>query len=129
MAATMPCKLQTTKCSHRHREIDSGSNKIKKSKHACIVEARESARKRLERFLPKDHEDHLAEKAFNSWSHYNLVHKLIPMSQATKNPDREAAVDKEWGKLEKRRSSKRHRNSDKHSPFCFAYGHRSSQEC
>ena len=33
-------------------------------------------------------------------THYNLVHKFIPMSQAMKIPDSEAAVDKEWKKLE-----------------------------
>ena len=33
-------------------------------------------------------------------THYNLVHKVIPMPQATKIPDAKAAVDKEWKKLE-----------------------------
>ena len=33
-------------------------------------------------------------------SHYNLVHKLIPMPQTMKNPDAKAAVDKELKKLE-----------------------------
>ena len=33
--------------------------------------------------------------------HYNLVHKFIPMPQATKIPAAKAAVDKEWEKLEK----------------------------
>ena len=32
----------------------------------------------------------------NSSSHYNLVHKFIPMPQAMKIPDAEAAVDEEW---------------------------------
>ena len=36
----------------------------------------------------------------NSGSHYNLVHKFIPMPQAMKIPDAKAAVDKEWKKLE-----------------------------
>ena len=51
--------------------------------------------------LPNDHEDHIAEKVFNSLSHYNLVHKFIPMPQAMKIPDAKAAVEKEWEKLEK----------------------------
>ena len=47
------------------------SNKSPQTKHACIVEAHESTRKRLESTLPKDHEVHIAEKRFNSISHYN----------------------------------------------------------
>ena len=33
-------------------------------------------------------------------THYNLVHKFIPMPQAITIPDAKAAVDKEWKKLE-----------------------------
>ena len=33
-------------------------------------------------------------------SHYNLVHKFIPMPKAIKIPDAKAAVDKGWEKLE-----------------------------
>ena len=49
----------------------------------------------------KDHEDHIAEKGFNSLSHHNLVHKIIPVHQAMKIPDAMVAVDKEWEKLGK----------------------------
>ena len=45
-----------------------------KTKYACIVEANESTRKRLEGTLQKDHEDHIAGKGINSLNHYNLVH-------------------------------------------------------
>ena len=41
----------------------------KKTNHACIVEAHESTRKRVETTLPKDHEDHIAESGFDSMSH------------------------------------------------------------
>ena len=58
-------------------------------------------RRRLESTPPKDHEDHIAEKGFNSLSHCNLVHKFAPMPQAMNIPDAKAAVDKEWEKLEK----------------------------
>ena len=51
-----------------------------KSKHACIAEARESMRSRLERTLPKDREDRVAGKGSNSLSHYNLVHKVHSFS-------------------------------------------------
>ena len=37
----------------------------------------------------------------NSLSHYSLVHKFIPMSQAVKIPDAKEALEKEWEKLEK----------------------------
>ena len=40
------------------------------------------------------------EKGQNSVLHNNLVHKFIPMPQATKIPDTKAAVDKERKKLE-----------------------------
>ena len=76
MEAAMPCKLRTKKCPNKLREADSEtkeSHKMQKTKHACIVEAHESTRKRLESTLQKDHEDHIAEKGFNSLSHYNLV--------------------------------------------------------
>ena len=43
----------------------------------------------------------MQEHGDNSLQHYNLVHKFIPMPQAMKIPAAEAAVDKEWEKLEK----------------------------
>ena len=43
----------------------------------------------------------LHENGDNSLQHCNLVHKFIPMPQAMKIPAAKAAVDKEWGKLEK----------------------------
>ena len=63
-----------------------GESGTRKSKHACIMEAHESTRKRSEWTLPKDHEDRIAGKGFNSSSHYNLVHKYIPVPQAMKIP-------------------------------------------
>ena len=51
--------------------------------------------------FPRDHEDLIAEKGFNSWSHYNLVHKPVSTLQAIKMPNAKATVDKEWEKLEK----------------------------
>ena len=57
------------------------------TKYACVVEADESMRKRMEGTLLKDHEDHIAGKGMNSLSRYNLVHKSNPMPQAMKIPD------------------------------------------
>ena len=66
------------------------------TKHACIVEADESTTIRLEGASYWYHEDHVAAKGINSLSHQNLVHKFIPMPQAMKIPDAEAAAEKEW---------------------------------
>ena len=102
MKAAVPCKLRTTKRPNKLLEADSeiqGSNR--KTKHACIVEALESMRKRLESTLPRNHEDHIAEKGFNWRSQNNLVRKFIPLSQVRKIPGAKAAVDEEWEKLEK----------------------------
>ena len=90
MDAAMPCKKKTKKHSGlQETEAKSDeSNKIPKTKHACIVEARECRRKRLESSLPKIHEDRKQ----------RTLHKFIPMPQAI--PDAKAAVRKEWNKLE-----------------------------
>ena len=47
---------------------------------------------------PSNHEDHIAGKGENSFQHYNLVHKFIPMPQAMKIPGAKAAEDKGMGK-------------------------------
>ena len=51
--------------------------------------------------IPHHHEDHIAGKGNNSLQHKNLVHKFIPIAQAMKIPAAQAAVGKEWEKLEK----------------------------
>ena len=70
-----------------------------KTRLACILEAGESTRMRMENSEPHNHEDHIAGKGDNSLQHKNLVHKFMP--QAMKIPAAEAAVDKEWEKLGK----------------------------
>ena len=75
MEAAMPCEMGTKKRLKKLRETASESdesNKIQKTKLACVVEAHESTRKRLESTLPKDHEDRIAGKGFNSLSHRNF---------------------------------------------------------
>ena len=72
------------------------------TKYACTVEADESTRRRMEGTPHKDHEDTHCRKGINSLSHYNLVHKFIPMPQAMNIPEAKAAVDEESEpKLEK----------------------------
>ena len=68
-----------------------------KSKLACILEASESTRLRMEESLPNYHEEHIAGMGDNSLQHYNLVHKFIPVPQAMKIPAAKAAVDKKLG--------------------------------
>ena len=97
MAPAMPCK---TCKKNKHGETRSKINDFK-SKFACILEASESTRMRMEESLPKYHEDHIAGKGDNSLQHYNLVHKFIPMLQAMKIQAPKAAVDEECEKLEK----------------------------
>ena len=92
MAPAMPCKISKK---NKHREIRNKTNDFK-SKFACILEANESTRMRVEESLPKYHEDHIAGKGDNPLQHLNLVHKSIPMPQAMKIPAAKAAVKKEW---------------------------------
>ena len=87
MPVAKPCKLQRDNYRESCRTVEEH-----KTKYACIVEADESTRKRMEGSLHKNHEDHAAGKGMNSLSHYNLVHKFIPMPQAMKIPDAKAAV-------------------------------------
>ena len=88
MEAAMPCKKGTKfflKKSSPPQETQRQGCKpdtIPKTKYACIVEAHESTRQRLESSLPKNHEDHVAGKGYTSMTHFNLVHKFIPMQQA-----------------------------------------------
>ena len=94
-APAMPCKT-CKKCNHGETR---GKTNEFKSNLACILEASESTRMRMEQSLPKYHEDHKAGKGDNSLQHYNLVHNFIHMPQAMKIPAAKAAVDEE--KLEK----------------------------
>ena len=97
MAPAMPCK--TCKQS-KHGETRSKTDDFK-SKFACILEASESTRMRMQETLPNHHEDHIAGKGDYSLQRDNLVHKFVPMLPAMKIPAAKAAVDREWEKLEK----------------------------
>ena len=84
MEAAMACKTGTKKCLKKLRGTVSESDESN-TKHAWIVEAHESTRKRLESTLPKDFEDHIAGTGYNSISHHILLHKFLPMPQAMQN--------------------------------------------
>ena len=84
---------------NKHGATRGKSNEIK-SKLVCILETSESTRMDMVESLPNYHEDHIAGKRDNSLQHLNLVHKFVLMPQAMKIPAANAAVDKEWEKLE-----------------------------
>ena len=77
--AAMPCKTPVNCRGETCRNF--GKHK---TKHACIVDADESMRIRLEGLSHKYHEDHISAKGINSLSHCNLVQKFIPMPEAKK---------------------------------------------
>ena len=105
------------------------------------MEAHESTKKHFESTLPEVHEDHIADKRFNSLSHFILVHKFVPMPQAMKSLDAKAAVDREWEKLEKLRAWKLSKveirkevileaqKRETESSLWYIDGHLSPQEC
>ena len=90
MPAAMPCKTRREK----YTETCSVEKKCK-TKYACIAEADESARKRME---GSHHEDHIAGNGMNSLSHYNLVHNFLPTPQAMKLPDATSCSGQRMGK-------------------------------
>ena len=137
MALALPCKT-SKKC--KHGETRGKTNKFK-SKLACILEASESTRLRMEESLPDYHEDHFAGKENNSLQHRILVLKIIPTLQAMKIPAAKAALDKEWEKLEKipgwdltKVRSKKEvideaRTKGEKVHFCINDGHLSFEDC
>ena len=96
MPAAMPCKIQMKSSGETHRNIGK-----RKTKYACVVDADESTRPRLEGAGHKPHQDHISAKGTISFTYYSLLHKFIPMPRATKIPDAKAALEKEWENLRK----------------------------
>ena len=85
MPAAMPCKTPINGRGETCRSI--GKHK---TKYACIVEADESLRIRLEGVPDRYHEDHIAAKGINSLSHYNLVARGMGSPRHAKNRRRRA---------------------------------------
>ena len=56
-------------------------------------------RKRLEGTLPKDHEDHIAGKGFNTLSPYNIVHKVVPFASSDENSGCESSSGHSMGEF------------------------------
>ena len=117
MDSAMPCKLRNTSGNGSlksaldpEEEIRHGRERSfaitttrKKGKHvyAYKCEAHESTRTRTGKTQNKDHEDHIAEREFNSMSHYHLVRRPVPVLQAMKILGAKAGVDNKWERLKK----------------------------
>ena len=97
MAPVTPCKT----CKKDNHGVTRSKTNEFKSKFACILEASESTRMRMEETLPKYHENHIAGKGSNSQQHYNLVHQFIRKPQAMQISAAKEAVDKDMGKTSK----------------------------
>ena len=96
VAPAMPCKISK----NSQNWVTRGKSNEIKSKLACILEASESTRMRMGNSIPHHHQNHIAGKGDSSLQHYNLVPKFIPLPQAMKIPAAQAAVEKQWEKLE-----------------------------
>ena len=68
MDTAMPCNKGTKSpaCFQGTEAKHDAPNNVPKTKYACIVEAHESTRQRLESSPPKNHEDHIAGKGHNA---------------------------------------------------------------
>ena len=82
MAPAMPCK---TSEKSKNGETRGKSNEFK-SKFACILEASESTRLRMEESLPNYHEDHIAGKGDNSLQHYNSWYTNFSYGSSYEDP-------------------------------------------
>ena len=70
----------------------------RKTKYACVVDADESTRPRLEAAGHKPHQDHITAEGTNSMTHDRHVHKFMPMPQALKIPDVKSSNGERMGK-------------------------------
>ena len=78
----VPATLCKTWKKNKHGETRSKTNETK-SKLACILEASESIRLRMEESLPNHHEDHIAGREDNSLQHCNLE-KILAWDESQK---------------------------------------------
>ena len=77
MPAAMPSKIAIKSSGETHRNIGKRT-----TKYACVLDADESTRPRLEGAGHTPHQDHITAKGTNSITHKSLVHKVIPMPSA-----------------------------------------------
>ena len=65
--------------------------------YGCTVESHESTKQRTESSQSKFHEDRIAVKVFTSMTHYNSVHKFVPMHPTMKILDAKAGDNPSMG--------------------------------
>ena len=80
MPAAMPCKIPRRSIGETHRNVGK-----RRTGFACIVDADESTRPRVEGAGHISHQDHINAKGMNSMTHYNIVHKFTPVPQLMTN--------------------------------------------
>ena len=93
MPPAMPCKISMNSSGETHRSMEK-----RRTTCACVVDADESTRPRLERAGHKPHQDHITAKGMNSITHYSLVHTFIPMPQALKKSRCKGSSGERMGK-------------------------------
>ena len=95
MPAAMPCKIPTKRSGEIHRSIGK-----RKMKYACVTDADESTRPRLEGPGHQPHQDHITAKGTNSITHCTQSCSQIHFdASSNENSECTAAVVKEWAKL------------------------------
>ena len=99
MPAALPCKIPTKSSGETHRNIGK-----RRTRFACIVDADECTRPRLEGAGQKPHQGHITAKGTNSITHDSLVHKFGPMPQALQIPDPQGGRGERIGKTEENSS-------------------------
>ena len=136
MEAAMPCKLWTTKSHNKLLETDSetkGSNRIQKTKHACIVRALESMRKRVWNLLYQkimkitSREKGSIRYVTTKWCTFVLVWESSS-GQRMGEARKVAGVAIEQREEVKGEVVLEAQNREKNSSFCYAEGHLSSQK-
>ena len=93
MPAAMPCKMPKNSTGETHRNIGK-----RKTKYACLVDADESTRPRLEGAGHTLHQDHTTEKGMNSMNPYGLIHKIHSDASSNENSRCKGSSGKIMGK-------------------------------
>ena len=82
-------RLEATLCSTRQgmRRLVARRRMIRKQFKAHKKEAQEPQQDRIQESGKQGHEEHFADRGYNSMSHYILVHMPIPIPREMKIPD------------------------------------------
>ena len=135
MAPAMPCK---TSKKNKNWETRNKTNDFK-CKFACILEASESTRMRLEESLPKYHEDHIAGRGDNCNITFWYTNLFLCLKQWRYPQQKQQWIKNggnlkrfrrgTWQKSEKIRGDRWSKDEGHKSSFCLPDGHLSFEEC